>query len=223
MQNQFSQAGRSPYRRTNSSVHATKAVGVLNTSTSSVYFLDTQARLVLQMSFQSPALTAANGIRVWTEIQLSHGRCQTISGGCWDRGMQMLLRWQEFRIWKSLQCPTKVYDGPSQCTRRRGQEGPPAPSFNHSYMHKLLRANLPGETAGPWLWLRRKSCGLQLTQARSGYPSVLLVQGFPTNPMCCSAWRLQKNSHPVTCIYSYHMMCWSLRSLLKHSRTNFLG
>lgn len=110
MQNQFSQAGRSPYHRTNSSVHATKAVDVLNTSTSSVYFLDTQARLVLQMSFQSPALsrlTAANGIRVWTEIQLSHGRCQTISGGCWDRGMQMLLRWQEFRIWKSLQCPQK--------------------------------------------------------------------------------------------------------------------
>ena len=42
VQSQFSQAGKNHYHRRNTSIHATKAVEILNTSTSSVYSSDTQ-------------------------------------------------------------------------------------------------------------------------------------------------------------------------------------
>lgn len=159
--------------------------------------------------------TAVYGIRIWTEIQLPHGRCRRISGEGQDRGRQMLLRWQEFRIRNSLPCPTKACDGPSQHTRRRGQEGPPTPSSKHSYMHKPLRGKPPQE--------KQWDLSFGLKQGLATHLSVLSVQGFPTSPACCSAWCLRENTRLVTCTPSHHLMCRSLRSLFKHSRKNFLA
>lgn len=129
-----------------------------------------------------------------------------------EMGRQMILRSQEFRIWKSLQCPTKAYDGPSQCTRRRGWEGPPTLSSEHSYMHKPLRGK------PPWGKQRDLSFGL-----KQGLATHLSAQGFPTSPTCRSAWCLRESTCLVTCAHSHRLMCRSLRSLFKHGRTKLLG
>lgn len=72
----------------------------------------------------------------------------------------------------------------------------------------------PGETAGPWLW----------PQARSGYASVCPVGAglsyLPCVPLCPTPPR----KHPSCYTYLQpSLMCRTLRSLIKHSRTNFLG
>lgn len=46
VENQFFQAGKSPYLRSNTSVHATKAVEILNASTISVYLLLRYPRMI---------------------------------------------------------------------------------------------------------------------------------------------------------------------------------
>lgn len=228
MQNQFSQVWRSPYHRTNSSVHATKAVEVLNTSTSSVYSLDTQGW------FHPWSSRWASSHLLWADwLQLMgsgfepkfsfpmegvRGSLGAVEAGgvkcCWggkssgyenpcnapQKQMMVLVSAQEDRRDLLPQAPITAIC--TSCSGQTSQEKQQDLDFGF------------GESSVGYSWHR---------QGLATLLSVLLVQGFPTSPMCCSAWCLQKNTHLVTCTYSHHLMCWSLRSLFKHSRTNVLG
>lgn len=132
--------------------------------------------LVLWPSFQSPALSrlaAVNRIRIWTEIQLPHGRCQRISRE--GRDGETNATGDKSSGYENLcnvpQRPMMVLVHKEK--RMGGTSNPELWAQLHAQATQGQTSL--GETAGPQLW----------PQARSGYPSVSTGLSYLPHVLLC--------------------------------------
>lgn len=136
-----------------------------------------------------------------------------LPGESWDEWRSALLRWQEFRIWKSFtsyRSTIKAQKGPREHTKRR------------KWIGTSCSKGKP-----PWEKQQELDFGLRegsyrLQQAQTMANNLCPVDaGLFYLPVRSSAFLTPPRKYPlVTHTHRLALMCWSLRSL-KQSSTNF--